>query len=455
MSIAIIGGGISGLSLGYYLLEKEPDLELVILEADKRPGGKIRTDRIKGFLCESGVNGFLDNKPLTLQFIKSISLSPLKSNEASKKRYIYKKGRLYRLPESAGAFISSGLISPCGKGRLLFEIITPRSQEEDETLASFAKRRLGKEAYEMFIDPMASGIYAGDPEMLSIRSCFPRIYQLEKKYGSLFRALFQLQKEAKKTGKEVGPSPGGTLTSFYDGMEAVVSKLKEILRDKIKTSSKVSAIERKNDRYGIYIQNGEEIITERVVLACPAYEASSILESMDKRLSWELSHIPYPPVSVACLGYRIEDISAKLDGFGFLVPGVEKRRILGTLWDSSIFPNRAPEGSVLLRTMVGGARNPDVALQDEEEIVQTVREELDDIMGLDAEPELVSVYKHEKAIPQYNLGHYRIVESVETITRTMKGFYLTGNAYHGIGFNDCIENSYKLSQRILEELRSN
>ncbi len=455
MSIAIIGGGISGLSLGYYLLEKEPDLELVIFEADKRPGGKILTDRIKGYLCESGVNGFLDNKPLTLQFIKSISLSPLKSNEASKKRYIYKGGKLYRLPESAGAFISSGLISPCGKGRLLFEIITPRGHEEDETLASFAIRRLGKEAYEMFIDPMASGIYAGDPERLSIRSCFPRIYQLERKYGSLFKALFQLQKEAKKTGKNVGPSPGGTLTSFYDGMETVIMKLKEILRDRIKTSSKVIGIEKRDGRFSIYIQNGEEVITERVVLACPAYEASGILEFMDKRLSWELSQIPYPPVSVVCLGYRVEDISAKLDGFGFLVPGVEQRRILGTLWDSSIFPNRAPDGSVLLRTMVGGARNPDVALQDEEEIVQTVREELDDIMGLDADPELVSVYRHEKAIPQYNLGHFRILENIDSITGNLKGLYLTGNAYHGIGFNDCIENSYKLSQRILEELRGN
>lgn len=455
MSIAIIGGGISGLSLGYYLLEKEPDLELLIFEAEKRPGGKILTDRIKGYLCESGVNGFLDNKPRTLQFIKSISLSPLKSNEAAKRRYIYKGGKLHRLPESPGAFISSGLISPCGKGRLLFEIITPRGQEDDETLASFAKRRLGKEAYEMFIDPMASGIYAGDPERLSIRSCFPRIYQLEREYGSLFKALFQLQKEAKKTGKEVGPSPGGTLTSFYDGMETVIIKLKEILKDRIKTSSKVSGIEKRNGHFSIYTQNGEEVITERVVLACPAYEASGILESMDKKLSRELSQIPYPPVSVVCLGYRVEDISAKLDGFGFLVPGVEKRRILGTLWDSSIFPNRAPEGSVLLRTMLGGARNPDVALLDEGEIIQTVREELDDIMGLDAEPELVSVYKHEKAIPQYNLGHFRILENIDSITGNLKGLYLTGNAYHGIGFNDCIENSYKLSQRILEELRSN
>ncbi len=455
MSITIVGGGISGLSLAYYLLEKEPKLDILILEAEKRPGGKIWTDRVDGYLCESGVNGFLDNKPRTLEFIKALSLEPLRSYDASQKRYIYKKGKLYRLPESPAEFLSSGLISPCGKGRLLFEILTPRGSDEDETLAAFARRRLGKEAYEMFIDPMASGVYAGDPERLSIRSCFPRIYQLERDYGSLFKALYRLQKEAKKTGRKVGPSPAGRLTSFYEGMGTVIKKLKEYLSDKIKTSSKVLGIERRNERYHLHTSSQEEVITERVVFACPAHEAEEIFKDFDRRFAHELSRIPYPPVTVVCLGYRIEDISHSLDGFGFLVPGVEKRRILGTLWDSSIFPNRAPEGSVLLRTMVGGARNPDLALMDDKDLLQTVREELDYIMGLDAEPELVRLYRHERAIPQYNLGHHRIVDELDRLCNCTDGIYLTGNAYRGIGFNDCIENSFSLSQRISEELGIN
>ncbi len=455
MNITIVGGGISGLSLAYFLLEKQKNLEITVLEASKRPGGKIWTDRNDGFLCESGVNGFLDNKPRTLEFVKSLSLKPLRSNDAARRRYIYHRGRLHLLPESPGAFLLSGLISPCGKGRLLYEILAPRATVEDESLASFARRRLGKEAYEMFIDPMASGIYAGDPEKLSLKSCFPRIYELERNYGSLFRALIKLQKEAKKTGREVGPSPGGTLTSFFDGMETVIKTLREYLGERIRTSSKVVGLDQVNSAYRLYLENGETVKSDAVVLACPAYETAEILKEMNRDLPGILNRIPYPPVSVVCLGFRIEDISHNINGFGFLVPYKEGRRILGTLWDSSIFPNRAPDGYVLFRTMVGGARAPEIALNDEETLVNIVLEELSEIMGLDATPELKRVYRHEKAIPQYNVGHAKLLEEIETRVGSFKGLYLTGNAYRGIGFNDCIENSFKLSERIFAEMIGN
>ena len=456
MSLTVVGGGISGLSLAYLLSRQIPELEITVLEAEKRPGGKIWTDRADGFLCESGVNGFLDNKPTTLEFIKTLSLKPLRSNDAARKRYIYRAGRLHRLPESPQAFFLSGLLTPCGKGRILYELLAPRGKDEDESLASFAIRRLGKEVYEYFIDPMASGIYAGNAEELSLKSCFPRIYELERQYGSLIRALVKLQKEAKKTGKKVGPSPGGVLTSFYDGMETVIGALKESLGKRVVTSKRVVGIEKNNGYYRAYTDDGQSFESEAVVLACPAYEAARIVSELDRDASELMKKIPYPPVSVVCLGFRHEDIDFDINGFGFLVPSVEERRILGTLWDSSIFPNRAPQGYVLFRTMLGGARNPDMALQKEEALIDTVLSELKDIMGVDVQPEFSRVYVHEKAIPQYRVGHSSLVEELRSrLEKKFRGLFLTGNAYGGIGFNDCIYNSYKLSETILNHFTPN
>jgi oxygen-dependent protoporphyrinogen oxidase len=451
MSITIVGGGISGLSLAYFLLERNPSSQIQILEAEQRPGGKIWSDKTAGYLCEGGVNGFLDNKPRTLEFAHKLSLSPLRSNDTARKRFIFSNENLHLLPESPQAFLLSGLLSPFGKGRIFFEIFAPRGDGNDETLASFARRRLGKEAYEKLIDPMASGIYAGDPEKLSLKSCFPRINELEQSYGSLIKALFKLQKEAKKTGKSVGPGPGGTLTSFYDGMESMIYAVREFLGQRLETSKRVAGLEKKKKYVTLYLEDGGSIDTESAILACPAHASSRILKDINGELSELLDGIDYPSLSVICLGFRREDVEYNLKGFGFLVPWSEKRKILGTLWDSSIFPNRAPEGSVLLRAMVGGARASDLALADENTLVSIVLRELKNIMNIDAEPEFHRVYRHERAIPQYNVGHARRMERIDAIMKELDGLYLTGNAYRGIGVNDCIENSYQLAAHLTKK----
>lgn len=452
MRLTIIGGGISGLSLAYFLLERDPSLEILVLESEKRPGGKIWTDRIDGFLCEGGVNGFLDNRPRTLELAVKLGLSPLRSNDTTRKRYIFSDGKLHRLPESPLTFFSSDLLSLGGRVRILYEIFAPKGEKDDETLADFARRRLGQEAYEKLIDPMASGIYAGDPETMSLKSCFPRIYELENKYGSLIRAMIKLQREGKKKGKKVGPGPGGILTSFYDGMEVFIKALKNHLGERLRTGSRVVSIGRKKDTYVVFLNDNSKIETESVVLTVPAYAAAEIVKDLDKALSSALEGIIHPAISVICLGYKKEKIKQTLDGFGFLIPRREGRKILGTLWDSSIFPNRAPEGYVLLRSMVGGARSSELALQDEKRLVDTVMETLRDVMGIRAQPDLVKVYTHEKGIPQYLVGHTRRLEAVEKICGTHRGLYITGNSYRGIGVNDCIENSYKLSERIVEKI---
>lgn len=451
MRLLIVGGGISGLSLAYFLLEKDPSLDILVLESEKKAGGKIWTDRVEGFLCEGGVNGFLDNRPRTLELAAKLGLTPVRSNDAARKRFIFSDGKLHMLPESPLSFFTSNLLSLYGRLRIVWEIVVPKGGGDDETLADFARRRLGREAFEKLIDPMASGIYAGDPETMSLKSCFPRIYDLENKYGSLIQGMIKLQKEAKKTGKKVGPGPGGVLTSFYDGMEVFIAALKNFLGERLKAESKVVSIDKKGDTYTVFLSDNSNIEAEGVVIATPAHAASEIVKDFNRNLSLNLGEILYPPVSVVCLGYRKDKIRQPLDGFGFLVPKRENRRILGTLWDSSIFPNRAPEGYVLLRSMLGGARAVEVALQDENRLINTVMDETKKIMDIQAQPDFAKVYTHEKGIPQYLLGHGKRLEVIDTIVSSHKGFYITGNSYRGISVNDCIENSYKLAERILHE----
>lgn len=451
--IAIIGGGVSGLSLAWFLLEKDSAADITIFESEQRPGGKIWTDKADGFLCEWGVNGFLDNRSKTLELSKKLALEPMRSNDASRKRYIFSDNILHRLPESPQAFLFSKLLTLPGKLRVIAEPFITGNAKEEETLAEFARRRLGTEAYEKLIDPMASGIFAGNPETLSLRACFPRVYDLEKKYGGLIRGMLKLRQEKKKQGstEKVGAGPGGVLTSYFNGMGELIRALKTLLGNRLRLGYRAVSIERKGSSYIIQFADSSSFEAETVIVASPAYAASEMLKTVDRKLSGTLAEIPYPSVSVACLGYKKGKITTDLDAFGYLIPSREKRKILGTLYDSSIFPNRAPEGYALLRIMVGGARASDLAMAQESRLLEMIRKELSDIIGLGAEPDFVRIYRHEMAIPQYTVGHTERLRNIDGILQKQKNLYLTGNAYRGISVNDCIENSAKLAEKIIEE----
>lgn len=455
--IVIIGGGISGLTVAHVLRSRNEQLDITVLEADDRPGGKIWSEQVDGFLCEKGPNGFLDNKPRTLELCETLGIEPVRSNENAKKRFIYVNQKLNALPESPPAFIKSDLISLTGKLRLLLELVAPKGPS-DETVADFILRRLGKEALDKLIDPMTSGIYAGDPYSMSIQSCFPRIKELEQEYGSLIKALVKIQKQkkAEKKRKEaagVSVAPGGTLTSFYDGAQTITDSLSAGLGDAVRLGISVQGISKKGDAY--QVQTSDETIDADIVIAAtPAYASADMLRDLDSGLTETLSRIPYPHVSVVCFGYKRESVRNPLNGFGFLIPFIEGRRILGNLWDSSIFPNRASEGHVLLRTMVGGAKFPEIGGLDDEGLVSLVFDELKPILDLTREPDMVRVYRWDRAIPQYLLGHGDILDTIDNHLKKYPGLYLTGNAYRGIGINDCIESGYKLSELILERITS-
>ncbi len=463
--VAVIGGGISGLSTAFAVerLAEAAGLpvETLVLEKEEVPGGKIRTSREEGFLCEWGPNGFLDNKPMTLELCEALGIKDrlLRSDDNARKRFIYSEGVLHRLPENGPAFLKSKLISWPGKARLACEpFIAAKRGGEDETLADFARRRLGQEALDKLIAPMVSGIFAGDPETMSLKSCFPRIEELEREYGGLVRAMVRLAKKKRaeiREGKAVASAagPGGILTSFRDGIQELSDRNAAALIGAVRTGAEVETIRRRDGRYELRLLDGTVEEADVVVSAAPAHALTAMVKGLDADLSALLADIPYSPMNVVCFGYERERIGRDLDGFGYLIPKKEGRRILGTLWDSSIFPNRAPQGKVLLRSMMGGATNPEAVRLGDAEVTKAVRDDLRAIMGIEAEPDFVRIFRHQEAIPQYRVGHGRRLEAIEERLQTLPGFYVTGNAFFGVGLNDCVNASNRLAERVMGFLK--
>lgn len=453
MKISIIGAGISGLATANALLDLQPSLELEIFESHSRTGGKVWTDHTpEGYICEKGVNGFLNNKPRTLELAGRLGLNPVQGQEAARRRYIFRKNALHQLPESPLAFLTSGLMSIPGRLRVGLEPFMGKGNTKDETLAGFATRRLGKEAFEALIDPMASGVFAGDAEAMSLKSCFPRINEIETEYGSLIRGMIQLQLKARREGKGKGPGPGpaGHLTSFDRGMSEITDTLTDRLGERVKINAPVESIERQGKQFLISFFGGSSSQTDAVILSTPAYVQAKILQEIAPDIALLLNGIDYPPLNVVCTGYRVQDLNKPIDGFGFLIPSSEKRRILGTVFDSNVFPNRAPDGAVLLRSMIGGSKAAEFALLEDQRLIDHSRAELKTILGVDAEPEFVKIYRHEKAIPQYHVGHAKRLESIESALLEHPGLVLTGNAFRGVSLNDCIENAHHTAIRLLK-----
>jgi oxygen-dependent protoporphyrinogen oxidase len=441
----IVGGGISGLSLAYFLLKRNPELDLKLIEAEKRAGGKIITEKVSGFLCEGGVNGFLSNKPSTIKLAQELNIEPVKGSESAKKRYILIDGKLTEVPSNPLKFFLSSLLSFSGKIRMIGEyFIPPLKEEKDESVEEFVSRRVGREFYEKLIDPMSTGIYAGDSSRMSMKSCFPKVYFLEKKYGGLIKGLLALKKER----KDVKAQPETVLMSFKGGMLELINSLESKLEGKIIKGKKVTGCIYENGPYRVFLESGETIATKKIIFACPAHETAQIVKDFDKELSDILNSIPYPPLSVVALGFKREQIGFGTDLYGFLVPYREKRKILGTLFDSSIFPNRAPEGYVLLRSMIGGRRTPELALLPDEKLIDLALSELREIIKIKGEPKFIKIFRWERAIPQYEVGHEEKLKRINQILEKYPGLYLTGNAYRGVSVNDCIENSLNLSEKI-------
>jgi len=463
--VAIIGAGISGLSTAFEIerLASEAGLavEITVFEREERTGGKIWSIKEEGYLCEWGPNGFLDSKPMTLELCDHLGISKRleRSNDNARKRYIYSGGILNRLPENGPMFLQSKLISWPGKIRLAQEFFkSQRTDGVDETLADFARRRLGAEALDKLIGPMVSGIFAGNPETMSLQSCFPRIHELEQQYGGLLKAMIRLGKQKKaeiKAGKQVASAagPGGVLTSFVGGIQELTDATVAGLKGSVRIGHAVTGIKPIEGGWELRLADGSNFDTELVVSAAPAHVLKELTWPLDGQLSELIAGIPYAPMNVICFGYEREKIARDLDGFGYLIPKKEGCEILGTLWDSSIFPERAPEGHVLLRSMMGGATNPGAIALSDAEVENRTMAELKKIMGISAAPDFVRIFRHQRAIPQYVVGHAERLAAIDERLKVHAGLILTGNAFFGIGLNDCVNAANKAGAQVVSCLQ--
>ena len=405
--LAIVGGGISGLSLAYYLQDK---FDITIFEKEKW-GGKAYTQKVNNYLFEEGVNGFLSNSPKTLELCKEIGIEPIKANENAKKRFIYDT-KLIEIPLKPFDFLKSDIMSFSGKLRMLKEFfVKPKCIEE--SVEEFATRRLGKEFTEKMMVPMLAGIYASTPEKTSMNAAFPKLKKIECEYGSLFKGMIKLKR---------GGQPSGELHSFKWGMSEFIDRLKE--------KTKATFIKKE-------IKDIDELKEfDKIVLATPAYEAANILAKY-KKLSTLLSKIEYNPVAI--VGFDFDEI--KPIGFGILTI---KEKSLGILMDKYIFPNRNG-----IRVMLGGARYSKIKDLSEEEIIEIAKKDVEKITGA-KNPKISWIKLHKNAIPNYSLGHQRLVDEIFEEAKK-KSIILTGNAYKGVSFNDCIKNSSILAKELKNE----
>jgi oxygen-dependent protoporphyrinogen oxidase len=453
--VAIIGGGIAGLSAGFFIRQKYGDkVDYTIFEKDNRLGGTIGVTRENGFIIDWGPNGFLDREPLTLEFVKDIGLSDklYPSDRKSEKRFIFRNEKLWEINPNPKKFMKSGLLSLAGRLRIIFELFVPAKKDvNEETIYDFAARRIGKEAADILIDPMVSGIFGGDAHKLELGACFPVMEQMEKQYGGLIKAMVKRRKAAKASGSAGGPAgPSGHLTSFKGGLFTLIEHLQELLKEDIKRSAEIRSIEKTGNGKFKISQNGSADLFDAMILATPSYVSADILKPVNGELSDLLNQIPYSSLAVVCQGYKIENVGRALDGFGFLIPHNQKRNVLGSIWTSVIFPEQAPDGMALFRTMLGGAKNEKVVELGEEKLAQITTEELTPILGLKGKPDYEKIIIWEKAIPQYILGHRKRLAKINSVLNEIGNIYIAGNAYTGIGLNDTIKRSYNIVQDLFK-----
>jgi oxygen-dependent protoporphyrinogen oxidase len=447
--VAVVGGGIAGLTAALTLQERNHDVTL--FEASDRLGGKLHTDRPDGLLIDTGPDSFLSSKPAALQLVEQIGLTPSVINTLPDGggTFILRRGKLMPLPEGitllvpaeARAIARTPLLSPLGKIRMALDYVIPaRKDEADEAVGAFVRRRVGREAFERMAEPLLSGIFAGDADRLSLLSTFPRLRETERKHGSVIKGAIAQRRQMRGATPPSGPrrtpfvSLTGGLSELIDGIAA------RLERTNILTTSSVTAVEL-HDAGVTLAANGVSANFDGVVFATPAWATAALLTDSDAELGKLLNGIEYVSSATVSLAFRDADVAGKQGGRGFVIPRAEGRTLTAVTWTSSKFGGRVPEGTVLLRGFVGRAGNEEPAFLPEDELLSVVLHELRDILGIHAEPTLTRVYRWHRALPQYNLGHPERLTEIDLRLTHHPSIALTGAAYRGVGIPDCITDA--------------
>ena len=450
VDVLVIGAGISGLTTAFGLQQR--GLRVLLLEAAPRAGGVIGSQRRDGVLYELGPNSTLDTTPLINELLDELGIrgERLEASETASIRYVVRGGKPVGLPTSPGAFLTTPAFTLGAKLRLLAEpFIAPTPPGVEESIAAFVRRRLGTEFLDYAIDPFVAGIYAGDPEEISVPAAFPRLLALEQKYGSLIRGQIMGARERRKS-KEVAKNTAKSF-SFRQGMQTVTDALAKALR-RAEYGVLVQRVTRSGDgSFAVEGTRGGEALryaSRAVVVSAPAYAAAGMIADLAPEAGKALAAIAYAPIAIVASAYRRADVAHSLVGFGFLVPKKEQRKVLGSLFSSSMFEGRAPDGTVLLTTFAGGRRNPEMAALSDTAVALAVRDELADLVGANAAPLWQEVVRWPQAIPQYNLGHLDRLQKVDGAEAAQPGLFFCANYRGGVSVSDCIKNGRGMAERV-------
>lgn len=446
----VVGAGVSGLTTAYRLMRQ--GWRVQVFEAASRPGGSIGSSREQGFLWEAGPNSALNTTPLINQLVHDLDLSDqyLDANATASKRYIVRNGQLNAIPYSPFSMLTTQVFSLRAKLALLREpFVPPADPQQEESVSHFVQRRLGREFLDYAIEPFVAGIYAGDPDALSLPAAFPRLLAAEQRYGSLIRAqLLGVYERSRR--KEVRKDKAHSF-SFRDGMQTLTDALANSLPP-IALNAPVQTIERATDGWiSVSARQGEQMLTCRartLILAAPAEQSAELVAPFAADAAAALRDIPYAPVAILISGWRQADLGHALDGFGFLAPRVEQRRILGTLFSSSMFSHRAPDGHALFTTFIGGLRQPELAFAADDELIELVQQEHRQLLSTANRPQWQRLVRHQRAIPQYTLGHLDRLRRADAARKTMPGLFYCANWRGGVSLADCVKAAHTTADEV-------
>jgi oxygen-dependent protoporphyrinogen oxidase len=460
-SIAVIGGGVSGLAAAHRLVELSRErgrrIELRLLEAGDRLGGVIRTERSEGFVIDAGPDSFLSEKPAGVRLCERLGLDDrlVGTREELRRTFVVREGRLHPLPEgfllmAPTAFwplVTSSLFSWRGKLRMGLDLVLPRGPAGDQSLAQFVTRRFGREALERVAQPLVGGIYTADPEQLSLGATMPRFLVMERTQRSVILAMWRQRRAAAVQSADGSGARWSLFLSFDTGMQCLVDALAQRLPEGVvRLQAPVrSLVRQETARWRV----DGQLDCDAVIVATPAHAAVPLLQPVDAGIAAELAAIPYASSATVTLAYRREDIPHPLDGFGFVVPHIERRALLAGTFSSLKYPGRAPAGTVLLRAFLGGALQPEILALDDTALVAAVQRELAALLGIRVPPLLTRIARWPNAMPQYQVGHLDRVARIAARLAGQRGLYLAGNAYGGVGIPDCIRSGEEAAEAAL------
>jgi protoporphyrinogen/coproporphyrinogen III oxidase len=457
-SIAVIGGGISGLAAAHYLAQNRPDIKTILIEKDRRLGGKILTERIDGFVVEGGPDSFLSSKERGLGLATEVGLEArLQGTDEERRRtWVMSGGRLHRLPEGLSGLVpsrlepllESDLFSPSGKERLRQEPAIPsRAGDEDESLASFVTRRFGREVYDRMIEPLMAGIYAGDGEKLSLAATFPQLKRLEQQWGSVIGGI-----SATRTLDTPGSVRPAFLTPIGGMGELVDAVHRSIPEVRISTGTGVQSISERRSGFVLDLDDGSQVQVGAVIVATPAHAAGRLLNHVDGALADALSAIAHVSSATVSLAYPAAQVLGALEGYGYVVPRQEGRPVLANTWSSTKFRHRAPARHVLIRMFIGRSGAEEALEGTDASLVQLARAEVADVLGAREAPLFHRVFRWTNGMPQYTMGHLERIASIDTRTEQHPGLLIAGNAFRGVGIPDCIESGERAARLAAEHV---